>query len=202
MTSSTPQKLLDAALDLFATNGFAATSIGDIEAAAGFTRRGGTMFKHFDSKEQLFDAVIDRHAETMRTAGDLSRLLPLGDLRAELTLIARFLLAELDGHEQIHRALERSGPHADAARERMLREVIEPGYQRMGELLQRHAGNAPLKDPSVTMMLLLGGLVNLRRNKWTFGRVPLDVTDDDAIQAWVAIAVVVIAGLEEQAPDT
>lgn len=192
MTSSTPDRLLDAALALFAQSGFAGTSVGDIEEAAGFTRRGGTVYKHFRSKEELFDALIDRHARTISAAGDLSKLLPLGDLRAELTLVARFLLTELDAHEHVHRALERAGPDADRARERMLQEVLEPGYRRMGDLLQRWVGDRPLEDADVAMMLLLGGLVNMRRNLWTFGRVPLDVSDDRAIGAWVDIAVAVI----------
>lgn len=192
MTTSTPDRLLDAALALFAQAGFDGTSVGDIEEAAGFTRRGGTVYKHFRSKEQLFDAVIDRHAQAAATAGGLSQLLPLGDLRAELTLVARFLLMELSSHEQIHRALERAGPTADRARERMLREVIEPSYRRMGELLQRWVGDRPVEGTDVTMMLLLGGLVNMRRNLWTFGRVPLDLSDDDAIRTWVEMAVAVI----------
>ena len=197
MTSSTPDRLLDAALSLFAESGFEGTAVGDIEEAAGFTRRGGTLYKHFGSKVELFDAVIDRHARAMATAGDLSQLLPLGDLRAELTLVARFLLTELSAHEHIHRALERAGPSADRARGRMLREVIEPGYRRMGELLERWVGDRPIEAAQITMMLLFGGLVNLRRNLWTFGRVPLDVSDDSAIRAWVDIAVAVITNLEQ-----
>ena len=197
MTTSTPDSLLDAALSLFAEGGFDGTTVGDIEEAAGFTRRGGTVYKHFGSKDELFDAVIDRHARTMATAGDLSQLLPLGDLRAELMLVARFLLMELSSHEQIHRALERAGPSADRARERMLREVIEPGYRRMGDLLERWVGSRQLEVAQLTMMLLLGGLVNMRRNLWTFGRVPLDASDDDAIHAWVDIAVAVITNLEQ-----
>ncbi len=43
--------------------GFEGTSIGDVEQAAGFTWRGGTLYKHFDSKEALFAAIIDRYLE-------------------------------------------------------------------------------------------------------------------------------------------
>jgi AcrR family transcriptional regulator len=195
MTTSTPERLLDAALSLFAERGFAATTVGDVEEAAGFTRRGGAVYKHFRSKEELFDAVINRHAETIEAAGDLSDLLPLGDLRAELTLVARFLLAELTNHEQVHRVLERADASADASRELMLQRVIEPSYRRLGDLLQRWVGDRPLEDSHATMMLLLGGLVNMRRNLWTFGRVPLDLDDERAIRLWVDIAETAIRGL-------
>ena len=195
MTTSTPDRLLDAALVLFAERGFAGTSIGDVEAAAGFTRRGGTVYKHFGSKRELFDAAIERHARNISEAGDLSALLPLGDLRAELTLVARFMLAELDNAEQLHRAFERAGPDADAARERMLQTAIEPGYQRLGDLLQRWVGDRPVEDRYATVMVLLGGLANTRRNRWTFGRVPLDIDDERVISAFVDASAAVIAAL-------
>lgn len=190
MTTSTPDRLLDAAANLFAARGFAGTSVADIEEAAGFTRRGGTLFKHFSSKQAVFQAMIDRHADTVSQATDLSALLPLGDLRAELTLVARFVLAELSDEEPIHRALDSAGPEVPDARERMLVDVLEPGYRRSAELLQRWIGEVrQLDDPEASVSVLMGGLVNLRRNAWTFGRVPLDVNDHRAIDAWVDLAI-------------
>lgn len=189
MTTSTPERLLDAATELFAERGLAGTSVADIEEAAGFTRRGGTFFKHFPSKQAAFAAVIDRHANSVGTATDLSALLPLGDLRAELTLVARFVLAELTDEQQIHRALDRGGAAVPEAQERMLNDVLEPGYRRSAELLQRWIGNnTRLDDGEATVSILMGGLVNLRRNTWTFGRVPLGVDDARAVDAWVDLA--------------
>ena len=190
MTTSTPDRLIDAATRLFAERGFAGTSVADIEEAAGFTRRGGTLFKHFPSKQAVFAAMIDRHADAVRDALDLTTLLPLGDLRSELTLVARFVLAELTEEESIHRALDCGGTEAPHARERMLVDVLEPGYRRSAELLQRWIGDTyRIPDPEATVTVLMGGLVNLRRNAWTFGRVPLEVDDDRAVEAWVDLAV-------------
>lgn len=190
MTTSTPERLLDAATELFAARGFAGTSVADIEEAAGFTRRGGTFFKHFPSKQAAFAAVIDRHANSVAAATDLSALLPLGDLRAELTLVARFVLAELTEEQQIHQALDRGGAAVPEAQERMLTDVIEPGYRRSAALLQRWIGDhVLLDDAEATVSVLIGGLVNLRRNTWTFGRVPLDIDDERAVEAWVDLAV-------------
>ena len=190
MTTSTPDRLLDAAALLFAERGFAGTSVADIEEAAGFTRRGGTLFKHFPSKQAVFAALIDRHADAVGDALDLTSLLPLGDLRSELTLVARFVLAELTEEESIHRALNCGGAEVPEARERMLSDVLEPGYRRSAELLQRWIGDTyRISDPEATVTVLMGGLVNLRRNAWTFGRVPLEVDDDRAVDAWVDLAV-------------
>lgn len=201
MTTSTPDRLLDAAARLFAERGFAGASVADIEEAAGFTRRGGTLFKHFPSKQAVFAAMIDRHADAVRDAMDLTALLPLGDLRSELTLVARFVLAELTEEESIHRALNCGGSEVPDAQERMLVDVLEPGYRRSAELLQRWIGDArPIPDPEATVSVLMGGLVNLRRNLWTFGRVPLQVDDDRAVEAWVDLAMTFIE--RQQQADT
>lgn len=189
MTSSTRTRLLDAAEHLFATAGFDGTSAGQIEERAGFAKRGGTLYKHFPSKDAVLSAVIERHAETVRDASALGALLPLGDLRAELVLLARFVLTELAAEERIHRILERAGDRVPAARDRMLREVVEPGYRASTELVRRWLGDdTAFHDLEAVTMVLLGGLVNLRRNLWTFGRVPLGVDDERAVAAWVQLA--------------
>lgn len=52
--------ILDAAAHAFAQGGFAATSMDDVAAAAGVTRL--IVYRHFDSKEDLYRAVLDQVA--------------------------------------------------------------------------------------------------------------------------------------------
>ncbi|NQW94444.1 MAG: TetR/AcrR family transcriptional regulator [Polaromonas sp.] len=51
-----PGELLDAALDLFVEKGFAATRAEEVAARAGVSK--GTLFLYFQSKEELFKAVV------------------------------------------------------------------------------------------------------------------------------------------------
>ncbi|MDO9403823.1 MAG: TetR/AcrR family transcriptional regulator [Polaromonas sp.] len=51
-----PGELLDAALDLFVEKGFAATRVEEVAARAGVSK--GTLFLYFQSKDELFKAVI------------------------------------------------------------------------------------------------------------------------------------------------
>ena len=51
-----PGELLDAALDLFVEKGFSATRVEEVAARAGVSK--GTLFLYFESKEDLFKAVI------------------------------------------------------------------------------------------------------------------------------------------------
>jgi len=51
-----PGELLDAALDLFVEKGFSATRVDEVAARAGVSK--GTLFLYFQSKEDLFKAVV------------------------------------------------------------------------------------------------------------------------------------------------
>ena len=52
------EQILTAATEAFARSGFAATSLEDIAAEAGVTRV--ILYRHFDSKTDLYQAVLDR----------------------------------------------------------------------------------------------------------------------------------------------
>jgi AcrR family transcriptional regulator len=52
------EQILAAATEAFARSGFAATSLDDIATQAGITRV--ILYRHFDSKTDLYQAVLDR----------------------------------------------------------------------------------------------------------------------------------------------
>ena len=57
-SAQTREALLATCLSLFAERGFARTSIDEIARAAGVTK--GAMYWHFESKDHLFQAILDR----------------------------------------------------------------------------------------------------------------------------------------------
>jgi AcrR family transcriptional regulator len=59
------QRLQQAALDLFASQGFERTTAAEIAAAAGVTER--TFFRHFRDKREVLFAGQDEFAEAFRT---------------------------------------------------------------------------------------------------------------------------------------
>jgi AcrR family transcriptional regulator len=60
------EQLLAAATQAFARNGFAATSLDDIAEAAGISRV--LLYRHFESKTDLYRAVLDRAIARLTTA--------------------------------------------------------------------------------------------------------------------------------------
>lgn len=67
-SAKTRQHILDAAQPVVLRRGFAATSIDDIQEAAGISR--GTFFYHFPSKDDFARALIARYAEQDRILVD------------------------------------------------------------------------------------------------------------------------------------
>lgn len=59
-------EILDAAAVLFAEKGFDDTSTNDILTAVGIAR--GTLYHHFKSKEDIMDALIERHTDHILSA--------------------------------------------------------------------------------------------------------------------------------------
>src|SRR4051812_7623156 len=106
MSSPTPtrERIVDEAMRLFSKHGYASTSIATIEAASGLTPGAGGLYHHFESKEAVLFAGIERQLERLGALREIRKVLgPLGDARAELTLTARYVLAELDNESELLR---------------------------------------------------------------------------------------------------
>ena len=74
--------------------------------AAGLTPGAGGLYHHFRTKEEVLTAGIERHLARLDALRDIRRLLTgLGDLRSELTITARYALAELDRESELLRIL-------------------------------------------------------------------------------------------------
>ena len=61
---NTPDKIKAVAMSIFLQNGFQGTSMQQIAAAVGISAPG--IYKHFDSKEALFSALVDPIIEKIR----------------------------------------------------------------------------------------------------------------------------------------
>jgi AcrR family transcriptional regulator len=86
-------RILDAALEVFAAEGFAGATIDAIGQAAGFTK--GAVYSNFESKDELFLALLDRQFETrgelIATAFDSSG----GDPAATAQALSRSMLESI-----------------------------------------------------------------------------------------------------------
>src|ERR1700677_5094465 len=122
MSSTTRERIVDQAMRLFSENGYSGTSIAKTQAAAGLTRGAGGIYHHFASKEALLAAGIERQLARLGALREIRSVLgSLGDLKAELTLTARYVLAELDRESELLRILASDARH----RPQLLTEAVD-----------------------------------------------------------------------------
>lgn len=98
-------EILDVAERLFSTKGFDNTSTGDILAEVGIAR--GTLYYHFQSKEEILDAVIERMiGQKLAVARELAKRRDLS-VWQRLALMIRALQVSEEWNdsimEQIHK---------------------------------------------------------------------------------------------------
>jgi AcrR family transcriptional regulator len=195
---STRERLVRAAMRLFAERGYGRTTMGDIEAAAGFTRRGGTVYHYFPSKEAVLEAALEEHTHAVADVGGLARLLPLPDRQSELLLLGKWLLGELDREHDLVRVLEKEGDQLAEVRDRLTRELVDSGYRWTAEYGRTLLPDEHGWDLEALAVLLVGALVNYRRTQWTFGRAPLKLSEDRLLAAWTVVASVLIEAARSQ----
>lgn len=190
---STRERILAVSLDLFAEKGFTGTSVGDVEAAAGLSPRSGALYKHFPSKRALLEAAFDERMRAIAEFRAQIQMSDLGDLRAELTLIGRWGLAELRRERQLARLVMKEGDRVPAIAERFRDTIVLPGIALATDVIRRY-GRDDLKDPEATAAALCASLVGTSIQGALFGDDVAGVDDDRLVTAWVELA---MAALED-----
>lgn len=138
------QAILEAALDVFAAEGFAAAKLDDVAEKAGVAK--GTIYLHFKDKQDLFEQMV-REA-VFPVIARLEELAKLPDLPAELVLRAMFEVFRTQvlatRRKDLLRLILTEGPRFPAIAAFYHREVVARGLALMGELLNRARANGEL----------------------------------------------------------
>jgi AcrR family transcriptional regulator len=195
MSTTTRERIVDEAMHLFSEHGYAGTSIAKIEAAAGLTPGAGGIYHHFASKEAVLAAGIERQLSRLGALREIRHVLgSLGDLKAELTLTARYVLAELDSESELLRILA-----SDArSRPQLLRTAVEQlvnstysGFATwIGERAEREV---PAEEASAIAAFGLGSLLSTRLLRDVLG-IPAQIDDETLVDTWVGLMMVALTG--------
>jgi AcrR family transcriptional regulator len=84
----TMEELMDAAISLFASKGFTATSVAEITGRAGYAK--GSFYRHWQSKGQLFLQIVEHKMRQYRDARD-RRIADARNLEEAMRIIWDFL---------------------------------------------------------------------------------------------------------------
>jgi AcrR family transcriptional regulator len=112
MTRSTRERIVDESLRLFAERGYSATSVAEIEAAAGLSPGAGGLYRHFRSKYEVLAAAMNEHATRTRSqiAGALAEVTAIGTsvpIEERLAHLCRAGLAKVREESELTRVFFR-----------------------------------------------------------------------------------------------
>ena len=98
MVNDTRQRILSAALDMFSQNGYAGTNIRELMASLNLGK--SSMYRHFESKEEIWNALLDEMiAYYAEHFGSPERLPPVPD-SAEAFVAMTLQLVNITVHDE------------------------------------------------------------------------------------------------------
>jgi AcrR family transcriptional regulator len=200
MSSTTRERIVDEAMRLFSQHGYGATTIAKIEAAAGLTPGAGGIYHHFPSKEAVLAAGIERQLSRLGALREIRQVLgSLGDLKAELTLTARYVLAELDSETELLRILASDARNRPQLLTTAVDQLVSSTFEGFATWINERAKRTITDEEATAIASFgLGSLLCTRLLRDVLG-IPAQVDDETLVDTWVGLMVVALAGPTPQA---
>lgn len=208
---STKQRLLEVALRLFGAQGYAATSVAQLEQAAGMSPGAGGLYSHFRSKEALLRAALE---SVLTPADELVATLQPGNggpapgdstgsspVTAQLEAMVRSGLARLDHDRDYNRILVRDLRAVPELLQMSADREIRPVHDQLAAFLSRPGFTLP---PGVEPQALAAVLIGATTHFWLmtdiFGDHPAGVSEESYISALVHLATALLAPQQVSTP--
>jgi AcrR family transcriptional regulator len=187
-SAPTRDRLVTEAMRLFGEQGYQATSITQIEAAAGLAPGSGALYHHFKSKEALLEAGIDRQLDRRRAMHDIRTLFAgLGDLRIELTMLGRYVLTVLDEETQLLQIAARTPPEQSSRLNDAYAALIDGLHAEVADWIKGWVPKVSNEDAKAIAAVGVDALLGKRATNTVF-RVPAtDLQDKRYIAEWTAM---------------
>ncbi len=185
---STRERLVNEAMRLFSAKGFEATSVSQIEAAAGLAAGSGALYHHFKSKEALLDAGIDRQLDRRQAMRDIRALFAgLGDLHAELTVLGRYLLTVIDEEIELLQIAARTPAGRSSRLDTAYAALVDGLNAELGDWIAAWAPAMAEEDRDVVAALAVNALLGPRVATSLFNQSVPRVPDDRYLAEWTAL---------------
>jgi TetR/AcrR family transcriptional regulator len=184
------RQLLDVAIELFSQKGFGGTTTKEIAAAAGVTE--AIIFRHFATKQDLYQAILDIKCKCDGTVDWMAELQALIDVNDDEGLF-RFLLKkilEFDREEPrfcrllMHASLEGN----ELALMHNAQMAMPVGAKFKEYIAKRQAAGALRQlDPTVVIFALAGIPKYYAMQKYMYRNADVTLTDEQAIEGFLDI---------------
>lgn len=174
----TRQHIVDAAQRLFAQQGFRATTVAEISAEVGLSPSAGGIYRHFESKAALLDAVIDQALARIAAASELKTMASEADLPVaeEVTMALAYLLRQIHDAAPIIAIFERDLSDLPQHAARVRRDLLTPVLDELEDWIDRIGGRSPrpASDPAGLARVVWGALVH----RGTSAHSPVDTVSE------------------------
>lgn len=189
------ERLLDAAMELFAAKGYERTTVGEIQEAAGLTFGSGALYKHFPTKEAVLAAGVDRFVEAARSERRLLTELDDEPLVDALQAIGRLAMSAFDREKDALRIAWRDLESFPDLQEKVRSDRIRATFDDFSLWLRHEAdlGRLVLDDSQAVAAVALSSLAFFQLLKHLMHDTPGGISEQRFLGVWTRMITAVTA---------
>ncbi len=177
------QQILEEATHLFAAKGFEGSSMRTIARACHITE--AAIYRHFASKNDLYEQVIIAKAVQHNITGQLESFSSDGSIEQVLRTIAEHILAMAKQDPELMRLMVNNSLERGSSVARVLfKEVRLPYIDYMSRELTRRVATGEIRaiDPLITSRCFVGMVMDCALNVGVWNRIAgLEIQADDVV---------------------
>lgn len=194
MQGSGRDRLLAAALKLFAQKGYAATSVADIQRASGLAPGSGALYKHFGSKRELLEAAVAYRIDSIVAAREQYDADSPGGVEQAVRIAGQLIWSNLKQGEDLLKVMLREPAELGDLDEKTWQVITDNAYQRFADELaaSNRSGRTSIPDPEAAAAVAIGSLSYAATLQALTGRLPGNIDEDRYFEAWVSQTVSVL----------
>lgn len=184
------ERLLAAALKLFAAKGYSATSVADIQQASGLAPGSGALYKHFSTKQELLETAVRHRIDSIVAARDEYDSRRPKSVEQAVRTAGRLIWNNLTESEELLRVMLREAGDIGALGdldEQTWQVITDNAYQRFADELtaSNAAGRTRIPDPEAAAAVAIASLSYYATLQALTGRTPGNLDQDRYFEAWV-----------------
>ncbi|HEY1829608.1 MAG TPA: helix-turn-helix domain-containing protein [Acidimicrobiales bacterium] len=187
--SPAAERILAAAMELFARQGYEKTSVGEIQEAAGLTFGSGALYKHFRSKEAVLAEGVERFVDSARQDRKFLADLDGVEITEGLGIIARAAMRSFADDQDLLRIAWRDLEQFPDLQEKVRTERIRATFEQFGAWLasQGDRGRTPEQDSTAVAAVALSSLAFFQLLRFLLHDTPGGLDEERFVEAWTSI---------------
>lgn len=187
---SSRERILDVALALFASRGYAGTSTAEIQKASGMSPGSGALYRHFRSKNDVLRAALRRGLDRMRISQAWRAATEPADRLDALKNVAAVATRTITENGDLVRLMLHEPEAASDLVEELWVHNLSHAHAIMGHALAATAEEAgtQIEDPEAISAVLLSALNYVPIMQVLLGRTPGDIDPERFQAAWLRLS--------------